>query len=58
MTEPIKYDPRIHVIVPRVATDKMLDSGYTPPFYGYGKMLWDKMIAAAPPITIEGTEHE
>lgn len=68
MTDPIIYNPRIHVIVPREPTrgfKSMTDQGSmalkchedTPVMDNRTKIataVWNAMIAAAPPITIEG----
>jgi hypothetical protein len=67
MTDPIKYDPALHVIVPRVATrgfKSMTDEGAmvlkchedTPVMNNRTKIaiaVYNAMIAASPPITID-----
>lgn len=60
MTEPIKFDPRIHVIVPREATDEQYrkaDEAFWERKHSGRNVCYESiykaMIAAAPPITIE-----
>lgn len=61
MTNPIKYDPALHVIVPREPTMEMFMAGYRlreeSENTGPTVFLYESMIAAAPPITVAPAYH-